>query len=388
MPDFRRQAIAVALIAMPVGAALAQSPPFFELIEKALKDHRVLTGPLLPKATPVRPGTRAPASELPSATFAAAQPDATRFPKPRPARATDAATTPAAAPGVEQASPGKFAAPLPRPRPSLEPATEVTAWADEAVAHFEATAATGTFLPVSDGAGRAIESLAPLPRPRPAGAGPDLALVMPPAVGPQGGGLVAPEDLGCVERLRTLGVVFTEEQPMGEGGTCPVPHPLKVTNLGSGVSIAPETILNCAETESLARWITEVVVPASQKLLGAPPTRIVQDSAYVCRTRYNDPQQKISEHARANAVDIKSFGFADRKPVDIGVNEAGSPEAKFEAEIRKGSCDYFTTVLGPGSNAAHATHFHLDMAFRRGGYRLCELGGPSTASAPANTKRE
>ena len=31
---------------------------------------------------------------------------------------------------------------------------------------------------------------------------------------------------------------------------------------------------------------------------------------------------------------------------------------------------------------------HLDMAFRRGGYRLCELGGPSTASAPANTKRE
>jgi len=172
-------------------------------------------------------------------------------------------------------------------------------------------------------------------------------------------------------------------------GACSVPHPLKVSNLGSGVSIGPGTILNCAETESLARWIKEVVAPSAKRLLGAAPSRITQDSAYVCRTRYNDPHQKISEHAHANALDIAAIGFAGRGPVEIGRTRAGSPEAAFEAEIRKGSCDYFTTVLGPGSNAAHATHFHLDMAFRRGGYRLCELGGPSAVSAtPANTKRE
>ena len=80
--------------------------------------------------------------------------------------------------------------------------------------------------------------------------------------------------------------------------------------------------------------------------------------------------------------------FAGRKPVEIGRTPEGSAEAKFEAEIRKGACDYFTTVLGPGSNAAHATHFHLDMQFRRGGYRLGELGAPTTVAAPAKTKRE
>jgi hypothetical protein len=200
--------------------------------------------------------------------------------------------------------------------------------------------------------------------------------------------LIAPEDAGCIGRIRALGVKFTEEPPMDVGGSCSVPHPLNVSSLGSGVAIGPETILNCAETESLARWMKEVVVPSATRLLGSAPNRIAQDSAYVCRNRYNDPHQKISEHAHANALDVKSFGFAGRDPVNIGLAKADSPEAQFEAEIRKGSCTYFTTVLGPGSNAAHATHFHLDMAFRRGGYRLCELGGPTMVSAPANTKRE
>lgn len=239
----------------------------------------------------------------------------------------------------------------------------------------------------------AIEGLAPIPRPRPDDpASPVLALVMPPHIEPPVGGPVAPEDAGCVDRLRALGVEFTEAEPVDVGGTCAVPHPLKVSSLGSGISIGPDTLLNCAETESLARWMKEIVVPASTRLLGAPPTKITQDSAYVCRNRYDDPNQKISEHAHANALDIASFGFADRDPVDIGRNKDGSPEAKFEAEIRKGSCEYFTTVLGPGSNAAHATHFHLDMAYRRGGYRLCELGPPvatvAAPAAPAKTNRE
>jgi hypothetical protein len=29
-------------------------------------------------------------------------------------------------------------------------------------------------------------------------------------------------------------------------------------------------------------------------------------------------------------------------------------------------------VLGPGSDAFHDDHLHLDLAERRGGYRLCQ----------------
>jgi hypothetical protein len=333
----------------------------------------------------------------------AAAPSAVRFPKPRPALATDAPDRSRAS--REPVSALADVAPLPRSRPSIEPETEVADWAKKAASRFNA-AASGKSTPTaahtdmattdrsgavdqSVGALGAIEGLAPLPRARPQTRGPELALIMPPRVEPMSPGLVAPEDAGCIDRIRALGVEFTEQPPLDVEGSCSVPHPLKVTNLGSGVSIGQDTILNCAETESLARWMKDIVVPSATKLLGSPPNRIAQNSSYVCRTRYNDPNEKISEHAHANAIDIASFSFAGRAPVGIGAaNKEGTPEAHFEAEIRKGACTYFTTVLGPGSNAAHATHFHLDMAFRHGGYRLCELGGPTMVAAPANTKRE
>jgi hypothetical protein len=337
-------------------------------------------------------------------TFAA---ERVRVPKPRPVQAGDLpiAVGAKAAAGTVR---------VPRARPDIEPQTDVATWAEDAAAHFgeavsaeRGPAAATTLLadgtppgdpasgiPSADGVQRsahalsAIDSLAPLPRPRPDGNGPELALTMPPLLLPKSEVLVAPEDAGCLTRLRALGVEFIEEPPMNVGEACFVPQPLKVSALGSGVTIGPETLLNCAVTEALALWMKAVVVPAGKKLLGAAPSRITQDSAYVCRTRYNSPTEKISEHAHANAIDIASFAFDDRAPVDIGKNAPSSAEAKFEAEIREGSCNYFTTVLGPGSNAAHATHFHLDLAFRRGGYRLCELGGPTTVAAPAKTTRE
>ena len=39
---------------------------------------------------------------------------------------------------------------------------------------------------------------------------------------------------------------------------------------------------------------------------------------------------------------------------------------------RAAGCLFFTTVLGPGSNDAHDDHLHLDVAARRGGWRLCQ----------------
>ena len=39
--------------------------------------------------------------------------------------------------------------------------------------------------------------------------------------------------------------------------------------------------------------------------------------------------------------------------------------------ITEAACLYFTTVLDPGSDAAHQNHLHLDVKERRGGYRYC-----------------
>ncbi len=271
---------------------------------------------------------------------------------------------------------------LPKPRPATTPPTETVGWANTAEARFQEA------LSVSDG-------LARLPRPRPSA--PELAMVAPDEPAPPPAPHVAPppdqendaDFAACAAALRGLGVDFEAMPPIHDSEDCDIAHPLRVTALGSGVSIAPETVLNCATTRALATWVRDALVPESVRTLGVKPDAIRQDSAYVCRNRYDDPSAKISEHARANAIDIADFAFADRNAVGIGVNAAGSAETRFESAVRADACRYFTTVLGPGSNAAHATHFHFDMAQRSGGYRLCELGAPpAIARALEKTTRE
>jgi hypothetical protein len=51
--------------------------------------------------------------------------------------------------------------------------------------------------------------------------------------------------------------------------------------------------------------------------------------------------------------------------------------------LRKSVCARFTTVLGPGSDGYHEDHVHVDLAERRGGYRICEWDIRTPEQAPA-----
>ena len=141
----------------------------------------------------------------------------------------------------------------------------------------------------------------------------------------------------------------------------------------------PAGTLNCPTALALAEWVRDSVVPAARRELGEAPSSIAHASTYVCRSRYNRPGARISEHAFAAAVDIAAIRFEDRRDYEVK-RQTSAPERRFQAAIRSGSCEHFTTVLGPGSNAAHETHLHLDTAQRRGGYRLCELDPPPSVA--------
>lgn len=70
------------------------------------------------------------------------------------------------------------------------------------------------------------------------------------------------------------------------------------------------------------------------------------------------------------------FRFGQGPALTIGAlkPEDGLASA-FQDAIRASACLDFTTVLGPGSNASHDNHLHLDIIARSKGYRLCELQG-------------
>jgi len=284
---------------------------------------------------------------------------------------------------------------LPRARPPHD-APQRDAWAEEAETHFRTAAATlppgpavthdipAATPPALPSMGLPLGLPARLPRPRPMAPPQRLASVDARSAetpAPSAPLATEPEDTACLARLKALGVAFTREPAIEPDGTCSVPHPLKVTALGSGVAITPEATFNCRTAEALALWVRDVLVPDARRLLGAVPTGIVHDSTYVCRTRNNEPGAKLSEHAHANAVDVASIGLAGRATFEIGNWPPSEPEGRFQAAIRKGSCATFTTVLGPRSNASHATHLHFDMAQRRGGYRLCDMAPVDVAGS-------
>jgi len=51
-----------------------------------------------------------------------------------------------------------------------------------------------------------------------------------------------------------------------------------------------------------------------------------------------------------------------------------SPKVALLAALRRASCGWFTTILGPGTDAMHADHWHLDIEQHgsSASYRICQ----------------
>jgi len=178
----------------------------------------------------------------------------------------------------------------------------------------------------------------------------------------------------CEAELRKLGAVFEREKPVrGENG-CGIEAPYRLDQIIRNVALSPSSQMRCETALALARWTNTVVAPAAEALPGEITlTQINHGSTYICRRRNNSATGKMSEHAIGNAVDVISFEFKGRDPIPVSPRAGdGTVEEAFQRAVRGGACLHFTTVLGPGTNASHADHLHLDVITRNRGYRLCE----------------
>lgn len=178
----------------------------------------------------------------------------------------------------------------------------------------------------------------------------------------------------CTRELQSLGVVFRETPRIDDDNGCGIDKPIIVSQALPGIALKPEATLRCPTALALARWMKGSVIPAASVALPESDgiTTINQASAYICRLRNGADTGKISEHARGNAIDIASFSF--KKGEDVAVRsrrEDSTLTGAFQRTVSAAGCLYFTTVLDPESDAAHETHFHLDVIKRKGGYRYC-----------------
>jgi hypothetical protein len=168
--------------------------------------------------------------------------------------------------------------------------------------------------------------------------------------------------------------------PGGCGGTDLVRLEAIVLPDKKRVALTPAATLRCAMATAIADWVRTDVAPLTQKL-GSEITTLDNYDSYECRGFNRIPGAHLSEHGRANALDVRAFRLADGR--SIGLTDTHVAHETREAVLHS-VCSRFVTVLGPGSDGYHEEHIHLDLMEHQNKFKLChwEIYDPLPQIAP------
>lgn len=137
---------------------------------------------------------------------------------------------------------------------------------------------------------------------------------------------------------------------------------------GKRVPLKPAATLRCKMAAAVADWVRDDLAPLAEGM-SSSVAELDNFDSFDCRGRNRVAGAKLSEHGKANALDVRGFRLANgqmmsltERAVDRGLRE----------KVLASVCARFNTVLGPGSDWYHEDHIHLDLAERRAGYRMCQ----------------
>nr|WP_249137743.1 extensin family protein [Bradyrhizobium tropiciagri] len=134
------------------------------------------------------------------------------------------------------------------------------------------------------------------------------------------------------------------------------------------VAVKPAAILRCKMAAAVADWVRTDIAPLAQSL-GGGISNLDNFDSFECRGRNRIVGAQLSEHGRANALDVRAFGLANGK--SISLTDRSVPRTLRETVLHS-VCARFSTVLGPGSDWYHEDHIHLDLIERRNNFRICQ----------------
>ncbi|MGE3829584.1 MAG: extensin family protein [Parvibaculaceae bacterium] len=182
----------------------------------------------------------------------------------------------------------------------------------------------------------------------------------------------------CERNLAGLDIIWRPDEPIGREGGCGTAAPIAVSEV-SQIRIDPPATVNCDFAKALHDWFATDLKPAARKQFRSELIAVRNASSYACRLRNNARSGKLSEHGRANALDISAFVFAKKGEITVAGGSSGflqsigfSGKGSFLKSARKSACEYFNTVLGPGADRHHGDHFHVDlMKLRPGRFKMC-----------------
>jgi hypothetical protein len=217
----------------------------------------------------------------------------------------------------------------------------------------------------------------PLPPPRPA----DLVAPTPETTVLQ----PTPEDDDTLRAqvLASHRVIGEALPPISDKGGCGIAAPLQLEAIvladGTKVTLSPAVTMRASLASAFAEWVRDDLAPAVAK--GDRLASIEGTGGYECRSRDSIAGAKLSEHAIGNALDLHALRTEHGKLFVIAPSKDDTDEVRvFRALMKKTACLRFSTVLGPGADAFHAQHLHVDLAVRRNGMHLCQWTLPDIAA--------
>jgi hypothetical protein len=237
----------------------------------------------------------------------------------------------------------------------------------------------------------------PLPRPRPAAvpkaeadkpeAGPPAAEKQPPAEPPKSAEQAtpaAPTQSACRLALTEAIAIAPSIPDIHGAGGCGGEDLVRLEAIvlpdKRQVSMKPAAILRCAMATAIADWVRTDIAPLAQGL-GSEIGILDNFDSFDCRGRNRVVGAQLSEHGRANALDVRAFTLANGH--SISLTDRTVPRDLRETVLHS-VCARFATVLGPGSDWYHEDHIHLDLMERRSNYRICQwnVWDPLPLTAP------
>jgi hypothetical protein len=217
----------------------------------------------------------------------------------------------------------------------------------------------------------------PLPRPRPAEAPQapsDNAKAAPtePEKTAESAGPKAPEPSACrvalTEEIAIAPSIPDIHGPGGCGGEDLVRLEAIVLPNKHKVALTPPATLRCRMASEIADWVRTDVVGLTAAL-GSEPAVLDNFDSYECRSFNRIPGGHLSEHGRANALDVRAIKLANGRSIEL--TDRTVPRDLRESFLHS-VCARFMTVLGPGSDWYHEEHIHLDLMERRSNYKICQ----------------
>ncbi len=228
-------------------------------------------------------------------------------------------------------------------------------------------------------AGFAAAETVPLPRPRPAILNATPAEAPAPAEATDDDKDKKPETAeappppsACFVHLQELAVVRALP-PINKPGGCVADDVVQLDAVilpdKRQVAMEPPATFRCPMAQAISDWVRDEVAAAAAAKLGSPLRAIDNFASFDCRGRNNIRGAPLSEHGKANALDVRAL-----KLVNGTVAQLTDPNVSKELRdgMRTGACGRFRTVLGPGSDGFHEDHVHVDLAERKNDYKLCQ----------------